>query len=198
MQYDIPLFPLDTFLLPGDITQLYIFEERYKQLINKCVKKGILFGIPFSNRRNSRKLGSMVRVKEVLKNYQGGEMDILVEAVSIFRLTKFNFQKEGYLHPSGDVLVLDKLKNHKASDQLSIKFKNYLGSRDTFGNQILRDDELCIFNIANELYLSDMEKVELLQCLTKEDLDKFLINYIHYLSLLSEQEKGVFRNIYLN
>jgi Lon protease-like protein len=43
-----PLFPMNFFLLPGEFTQLYIFEDRYKQLVKECFKEGGTFGIPYS------------------------------------------------------------------------------------------------------------------------------------------------------
>ena len=44
---EIPLFPLNTVLFPGMPLQLYIFEERYKQLIADCQKTKSNFGVAF-------------------------------------------------------------------------------------------------------------------------------------------------------
>lgn len=41
----LPLFPLHTVLFPGMQMELHIFEERYKQMINKCQQDKSPFGI---------------------------------------------------------------------------------------------------------------------------------------------------------
>lgn len=45
MNKEIPLFPLNTVLFPGMVLPLHIFEERYKQLINLCLKEHQPFGV---------------------------------------------------------------------------------------------------------------------------------------------------------
>jgi len=43
--YPIPLFPLNTVLFPGMPLPLHIFEERYKLMINECVRDHKPFGV---------------------------------------------------------------------------------------------------------------------------------------------------------
>jgi len=43
--FGIPLFPLNTVLFPGAPLQLHIFEERYKDMIGKCIEKEQEFGV---------------------------------------------------------------------------------------------------------------------------------------------------------
>ncbi len=43
--YELPLFPLNTVLFPGMPLPLHIFEERYKTLVNKCLRDHISFGV---------------------------------------------------------------------------------------------------------------------------------------------------------
>lgn len=43
--YQLPLFPLNTVLFPGMPLRLHIFEERYKQMINRCYTSGEPFGV---------------------------------------------------------------------------------------------------------------------------------------------------------
>jgi len=42
---EIPLFPLDLVLFPYMILPLHIFEERYKEMISRCVRESLPFGI---------------------------------------------------------------------------------------------------------------------------------------------------------
>jgi uncharacterized protein len=42
---EIPLFPLKSILFPGQAMALHIFEERYKVMINTCLRRGQPVGI---------------------------------------------------------------------------------------------------------------------------------------------------------
>lgn len=41
----LPLFPLGTLLFPGATMNLHIFEERYRQMIGRCLEHGTPFGV---------------------------------------------------------------------------------------------------------------------------------------------------------
>jgi len=43
--HEIPLFPLNAVLFPGAPLQLHIFEDRYKEMINRCVESEQEFGV---------------------------------------------------------------------------------------------------------------------------------------------------------
>jgi Lon protease-like protein len=43
--YEIPLFPLNTVLFPGMPLPLHIFEERYKEMIGRCLQERLPFGV---------------------------------------------------------------------------------------------------------------------------------------------------------
>ena len=42
---ELPLFPLNTVLFPGQLLPLHIFEDRYRQMIGECLQTGGPFGI---------------------------------------------------------------------------------------------------------------------------------------------------------
>ncbi len=42
---ELPLFPLNTVLFPGAPLPLHIFEERYKQMVEECLKESRPFGV---------------------------------------------------------------------------------------------------------------------------------------------------------
>lgn len=45
MTQKLPLFPLNTVLLPGAPLPLHIFEERYRLMIGRCLEQGSPFGV---------------------------------------------------------------------------------------------------------------------------------------------------------
>jgi len=195
---DYPLFPLNLFLLPGDFTQLYIFEERYKQLINECWEKGESFGLPFSNKLNARNYGTAVKVHEIVKRHDNGEMEIIVQAVGNFRLDKFHYQKEGKLYPCGEVSFFDVDLGLKSSPELLNQFKAHLLNSKNLDAELLALEEPGLFEIASVLNLNDVEKMEFLGIGEADKMEHYLINYLRYLELLQEQENHVYQNFYLN
>lgn len=42
---EIPLFPLGTVLFPGGVLPLRIFEPRYVDMISRCMREGLTFGV---------------------------------------------------------------------------------------------------------------------------------------------------------
>ncbi len=196
---NIALFPLKIFLLPGEQTQLYIFEERYKQLICECREQEISsFGIVYSSRDNNDKLGAIVELKEVLHDFPDGEMEIIVQAVSIFKLFKFNFQKEGKLYPEGEITIFDEISNEPASLALKSLFTNYLLKHPMLKEELLLQEPLGIFDIAAEIISATKDKLELVQLPTAAERQSYLINYFRYLEIMEIQERSVHDKIYPN
>ncbi|MDR9375231.1 MAG: hypothetical protein RI842_11240 [Schleiferiaceae bacterium] len=192
------LFPLNLFLLPGDFTQLYIFEERYKQLIKDCREEDITFGIPFSDRLNTRNLGTLVRLHEVLKTYPDGEMDVIIEAVGTFKLEKFYYQMAPKLYPGGQIVPLPRPSDEACGPALAERFRRYLAQHEIYDYDHLPDTDLNLYTVASALHLNDYERMELAQIPTAARVREFLMNYLRYLELLHEQESHVYQNFYLN
>src|SRR5690606_27115833 len=89
-QLTLPMFPLNMVLFPGETTKLYIFEDRYKQMVDDCLDNGASFGIPYIEKGKIQKFGSEVKINRVLKTYENGGMDILVEGTGLFQLLEFS------------------------------------------------------------------------------------------------------------
>ncbi len=195
--HQIPLFPLGLFLLEGEQTQLHIFEERYKQLIQHCENLGTGFGIVFANPLNTQNIGSYVSIKEVIKRYDTGEMDIIVECKSLFKVKKFYQKGDHVLYPKGDV-SMHKILNFSASFTLLQHFFEYIESYNKVVLNFQQEHEIQVKRLVEELPLDDLDKLEISKLENKEDIEKFLINYIKYLNILEYQEKQTFQNFYLN
>src|ERR1700759_234565 len=82
----IPIFPLEIVVYPGEKLNLHIFEERYKQLISECFKEKKPFGIPPVLKNKISETGTLVQVKEIVKQYEDGRMDITTEGKSLYRV----------------------------------------------------------------------------------------------------------------
>lgn len=195
---EYPLFPINLFLLPGEYSQLYIFEERYKQLINEAWEEGWSFGLPFSNKLNARNYGTAVKVHEIVNRDDNGEMEIIIRAVGNFRLDKFHYQKEDKLYPCGDVQFIEQEGDLVASEKLMNRFRKHLIESNNPDTELLALEAPGIYELASVLNLSDIQKMDFITIDSKEGMETFLLNYLRYLELLQEQESHVYKNIYLN
>jgi hypothetical protein len=194
-----PLFPMNFFLLPGEFTQLYIFEDRYKQLVKECFKEGGTFGIPYSGKLNIKNLGALVRIVEISKEHPNGELDIVVQAEGIFVLEKYYFKAQDKLYPSGDInILMNPFQGQIISDVLLKRFQEFFTDKNYPDPEQLWSSSLPTIDLIKNLFLSDFEKMEIVQLEDYQNVELYLSNYIRYLQLLEDQEKHVYQNIYLN
>ncbi len=92
----IPLFPLDTVLLPGMQMPLHIFEPRYKLMIGRCLSQRSEFGIILAATKAIATLGCTAEILHKTKDYPDGRMDILTEGRAVFRLNELIDEEEYY------------------------------------------------------------------------------------------------------
>lgn len=82
----IALFPLDLVLFPGAPLQLHIFEERYKEMIDECIREKCEFGIIRAQREGLAIIGCTAAIVTVLHRYADGRMDILCRGERRFEI----------------------------------------------------------------------------------------------------------------
>jgi Lon protease-like protein len=83
---EIGLFPLGIVLVPGELTPLHIFEERYRELIEECLERETEFGLINQDRSGIRSVGTRAAVVEVLRRFPDGRLNIVTEGRGRFRL----------------------------------------------------------------------------------------------------------------
>jgi len=172
-QLTIPMFPLNIVLLPGETKTLHIFEERYKQLISDCIENDAHFGIPFLYQKSMGDFGIEVKISNVIKTFENGEMDIAIEGVRVFRLLEFSSVLSPKLYGAG-VISYEVDKEEKPTTLLQDLTKEYLWiaqqrsvSEDAF-------DHVDIYSIARLLDLSSPEKYELIKSSSVKEKDEIL------------------------
>ena len=100
---DFPLFPLPLVLLPTEVVPLHIFEERYKEMIGRCLDEQREFGIVWLSDDGLKDVGCTARVAEVLERMEDGRLNILVRGGTPFRLLE---RQEDHAYPAGTVELL--------------------------------------------------------------------------------------------
>jgi len=82
----IPLFPLQTVLLPEFPLPLHIFEERYKLLVDHCISNESEFGIVYANGNRIKTMGCTAKIVQIYNRYDDGRMDILTVGQKRFKI----------------------------------------------------------------------------------------------------------------
>lgn len=75
---------------------LHIFEPRYKNMIGRCLKEQIEFGIVLAQRHTAVAVGCTAEITQKTRDYSDGRMDIIVEGRAIFRIIDLVNEKEYY------------------------------------------------------------------------------------------------------
>lgn len=95
----LPLFPLEVVLFPSMPLPLHIFEPRYKLMIRRCRERGEEFGVTLRRRAGVARVGCSAAIRQVVKQYDDGRMDILTVGRRRFRLAEL-FEELPYLQAS--------------------------------------------------------------------------------------------------
>ncbi len=102
--FEIPLFPLHTVLFPGMPLTLHIFEERYKQMIQLCLRQHMPFGVVLIRRgpevgggAEPHAIGCTARVTHV-QPLEDGRMNLLAVGQDRMRIVELKHDKP---YPAG-------------------------------------------------------------------------------------------------
>jgi Lon protease-like protein len=97
---DFPLFPIGIVALPGEPIPLHIFEERYKTMMNECLREEREFGIVWLSDDGLREIGCACEIEQVLERMEDGRMNLLARGTRPFRVV----ERQGHLaYPAGVV-----------------------------------------------------------------------------------------------
>ena len=172
-QLTIPMFPLNMVLLPGEIKTLHIFEERYKQLVADCLDNEAHFGIPFMHQKAMGDYGIEVKISNVIKLYENGELDIAIEAIRVFKIIEFSKVLIPKLYGAG-VIQFEEEITEKPSHLLQELTKEYMWVSQENIIPIDAFDNTNVYGIARLLDLSAPEKYELIKAKSAINKEEYL------------------------
>jgi Lon protease-like protein len=186
----IPMFPLSILPLPGEVVPLYIFEPRYRQLLQDAEMEDISFGIFFNHIINAEKIGSLMKLESVIKRYPTGESDIVVRCYDVFKMDMLYRTFENKMYPGGDISLWNINESDRGGLELSNLFQDFLSRKNTKRTHL----QQTIFAIAQELNLDISERYQLLMH-APSARERFLMVKIRYLiALLKKEEES--RNVF--
>lgn len=163
----IPLFPLKLVVFPNSKYPLHIFEPRYKNMLEFCLMNDKGFGIVAQVGKEMSNIGCYVKISSVLKKYENGTYDIIVEGISRFSIDKIEIHDNGYFvakvyeygdtDPTGDIGLIQEVK---IKFEAVLKKINFVPD-DPFWDNFIKTDTKS-FKIAEKSGLTLTEQQELL------------------------------------
>jgi Lon protease-like protein len=101
---EFPLFPLGLVALPSELIPLHIFEQRYKTMMNECLRDESEFGILWLADDGLREIGCACEIAEVIERMEDGRMNLVARGTRPFRVR----ERQGHLaYPAGVVEFLE-------------------------------------------------------------------------------------------
>ena len=188
----IPVFPLGIVVYPGETVSLHIFEPRYKQLINECHVEGKPFGIPTVIENRLNEMGTLVRITEVVKVYDSGEMDIRTQGLRVFRVLELIKSVPDKLFSGAIVNYPDNIEGPGKPDLMqrvvsaTRELHRLLDIEKNFHKP---DEELASYDIAHHIGLSLEQEYELLGLLREEQRQEYIKRHLgSVLPVIAEME----------
>lgn len=186
-QLTIPMFPLNMVVLPGETVKLHIYEERYKQLINDCLDNEAHFGIPFSVNGKVKTNGVEVSIKKVIKIFENGEMDIMVQGERVFTILDYSSTLKPKLYGAA-IIQYEEEEMLKATHYLQELAMEYLSLSQNKMIDYETFDAVSLYDIANLLQLSAKEKYQLISTKVFDEKEKYLCNTFRQSICIFEKE----------
>ena len=176
----IPIFPLSIVVYPGENINLHIFEPRYKQLIAECKENNKPFGIPAVIDNRLQDYGTLMEVKEIVKVYENGEMDIKIQGEKVFRILEV-------IKAVPDKLYSGAIVNYPDNNEqrnIELMRKVMIGIREL--HRLLNvvkdfkktDDELNSYDVAHHVGLTLAEEYELLGLMEERQRQEYLKRHL--------------------
>lgn len=187
----IPIFPLELVVFPGEALNLHIFEPRYKQLIRECIDGSKPFGIPAVIDKRLQDFGTVVRITEVSKEYDNGEMDIKTVGESVFRILEV-------IKEIPDKLYCGAIVNYPANKTTgSAEVTRHLLSSIHELHRLLKvkkdfkksESELTAYDLAHHIGLTIQEEYEFLSLMQERQRQEYLKRHLaKVLPMVNEME----------
>jgi len=128
VERDFPLFPLGLVALPGEVIPLHIFEERFKAMMNECLRAEREFGIVWLSDDGLKAIGCAARIETVLERLEDGRMNLVARGTRPFRV----LERIGHLaYPAGVIEFV-----HDRPDEVDQSLEQ--GARDAYTELVKR------------------------------------------------------------
>ena len=195
----LPLFPLGLVLYPAERLPLHIYEERYKEMIGRCVAEDEPFGVVLYEDERLARVGSTARVVRVLERFADGRMNILAEGLQRFRIQAL-YDDRAYL--TADVRLLDEpdepLDTSIKQRAIAQHIRLLELAQRTVRPSLYENVRELSYVLAQNAGLSSYQKQQLLEMPSENERMGFLTRYFEQLLPRIEEAETLRRKIQSN
>jgi uncharacterized protein len=184
-EHDLPLFPLNTVLFPRMPLPLRIFEPRYQEMMTRCLRERIGFGVVLiregaevGGTADPFTVGTVTRIISA-DELEDGRMNILTMGMVRFRLLKthdthpyLSGDIEIWQDEMGDTRALPRLTKlaHRAYINYVVELSELMDEEDRPGQIVApQDPQILSYTIASNLQIPNEDKQRLLEIETVEE-----------------------------
>ncbi len=195
---NLPLFPLELVLFPGEQTALHLFEPRYKQLLEDVEISQGMFGIPYLESKNKMKYCSVVGLTSVTKRHPGGESDIIITGHEVGAMRSFYDPMPDKLYAGGTVEIIEsistELANEAVKEELAL-LKAIIGKK---ADKLDPEEYQFLHRIVTSLGLSNLQKLHFLKLEDDNARQRYVANLLRLSRLIVSQEQRIENGVFPN
>jgi Lon protease-like protein len=183
---EMPLFPLNVVLFPDSKLPLYIFEERYKKMINECIYSKGEFGINLFAEKKMYMTGCSAIVNEVINKTETGEMNIVTMGIKRYHVINYDFGPEGFCMGKIEFIEIenryyDKSKMNECvrmyNELVDAVYKEKVKKIDLNDSKWQDSSRSVSFSIAEKSGLNLFERQHLLEINNEDSRLDYILNY---------------------
>lgn len=196
----IPLFPLRLVVFPEEKLNLHIFDPKYLNMVSDCIERGSTFGIPAFIDDTVMRVGTEMKVLEIVNEYDSGERDIKTVAVGLFEINEIQENKSKILYDVGRINPYFLINDQDEQDarMLIDKVNTLFGTLNVKHLEYGTLLKPITFSLGHILGLSLKQEYELI-CLKKEsERISYLADYIDGVMPEEKVREIILRKINLN
>lgn len=170
-----PLFVLGTVLLPSEQTELHVFEQRYRDLVARCLENDEQFGFVLADDNGyPSEFGCATKITAVTMEHDDGELDIIVEGVAPIRLIEV---EDRFTYPSAVIEQLeDAAPQPGDEEQAKLARIAFVALVDAMGMESFEPEQvdgMDSFTMAAQVNLDPADKQALLE--SREEGERFAL-----------------------
>ncbi len=162
------LFPLGIVALPGESVPLHIFEDRYRRMIEECLRadpgaREGEFGIVWLSEEELKEVGCGCEIERVLERMSDGRLNILARGTRPFRLIE---RQHELPYPAGVVEFLADLQEEADEEARTTALELYRELVEQATDRRLDGEELELmdaYRMAGTVEFGSEAKQELLE-----------------------------------
>lgn len=196
---DLPLFPLNLVLYPAERLPLHIFEPRYKEMARECLEHGHPFGIILYEEGKMADVGCTAVIRQVVREYDDGRMDLIVEGSERFRVHEVR-QEKSYL--TVDAETVEDAEDEAERDLVQRAITQHMKLLELAGRTVRPNAyggaHQVSFIIGHNAGLTLKQKQELLELQNEDDRILYLVRHFEDLIPKVERSEDARRKIQSN